>query len=98
MPMNEDEFVMIKGEPHYVIPHFYPDGNSCKCYKCRYFVEDEKTKRPMMRTGECHSAAHQTERGCTHRVKGWDKTADIHGCKWWFPIDKQPGEQEDLKQ
>ena len=96
--MNEDEIVMIKGEPHYVIPHLYPDGNSCKCYKCRYFAEDPKSRKhsPYSFDGECRSMAHQTERGYTHRKNGWDWTVSNCGCKWWFPIEKEPGEQEGM--
>jgi len=92
------EIVTYKGESHYTIPHLYPDGNSCKCYKCRYFVEDQRIKRRSRFgfDGECHSKAHQTEKGYTHRKIGWDMTMSYGGCKWWFPIEKQPGEQEEL--
>ena len=90
--MIDDKAIMIKGELHYYMPHRFPGGNSAACWRCRYFVQDEKTKDPRINTGECHSKAHQTERGYSHRNSGWDKTADIFGCKWWFPIEKQEGE------
>lgn len=89
-----DETCTVKGELHFVWPQRYRNGNQTMCYQCRYFVPDEKTKDPRMKTGKCHSKAHQTERGYSHRQNGWDKTADIFGCKWWFPIEKQEGENE----
>ena len=93
--MNDETFT-FKGELHYVWPHRFPNGNSAKCGDCRYFSEDLKSKSIWyhIQTGECHSNAHQTERGHTHRIKGWDKTNSINGCHWWFPIEKQEGENE----
>ena len=94
--MITDETFVTKGELHFVRPHFYRDGNSTRCGDCRYFVEDVKQRYPYHKTGECHSEAHQTERGYTHRTNGWDKTESIWGCHWWFPIDKVAEEQEEL--
>lgn len=92
----DDKTFIIKGEIHYVNPHKYENGNSTMCYRCRYFAEDVKQKYPYKKTGECRSMAHQTERGYTHRQKGWDRTEDNWSCHWWFPIGKQPGEQEQI--
>jgi hypothetical protein len=91
-----DEIATYKSELHYVVPHLYPGGNSAKCSDCRYFFEDLKNKKysPYSFWGECHSNAHQTERGYTHKKNGWDKTLSNGGCKWWFPIEKQEGENE----
>lgn len=92
--MSTDEIFKIKGEWHYVIPNMYPDGNSCRCDRCRYFAEDPKNKKynPFSYWGECRSKAHQTEKSGIHRKNGWDKTISNCGCHWWFPIEPQPGE------
>jgi len=95
--MITDEIFTKNGESHYYWPHLFDGGNSTKCGGCRYFAEDEKSKSPYFRTGECKSIAHQTDRGSIHRQNGWDRTASSStACRWWFPIAKQPGEQEEL--
>ena len=95
-PEDYDKIVMIKKEPHYVWPHSYVNGNSTRCEDCRYFVPDLKQRYPYHKTGECHSMAHQTERGYTHRTKGWDKTESIWRCHLWFPIGEQEGPEAEL--
>lgn len=95
-PHDYDKIVTIKKEPHYVWPHKFVDGNSTMCADCRYFVPDLKSKLPFTQTGHCHSMASNTERGYVHS-KNWDVTSSNNSsCKWWFPIEKQPGEQAEL--
>ena len=86
------EIFYKNGEPHFVWPHRYVGGNSTRCGWCRYFVEDRKSKDPRLKTGECRSKAAEADR--THIFTR--NTADIHCCRWWFPIEKQKGEQEAL--
>lgn len=87
----DDETFIIKGELHYVMPHLFKDGNSVRCHQCRYWVGDVKNKSlyASIRSGECHSKAHQTERGGVHRSKGWDRMNNIDSCHWWFPKSEE---------
>lgn len=91
-----DETCTVKGELHFVWPHSFEDGNTVKCFRCRYFVPDKKNRSiyPQLWTGKCHSNAHQTERGHTHCLSGYDRTISNNSCRWWFPIEKQEGENE----
>ena len=94
-PEDYDLVVTVKKEPHYRWPHSYVNGNSARCGDCRYFVADLKSKLSFTQTGRCHSVASHTERGNVHS-KIWDITSANSNCKWWFPIEAQPGEQAEL--
>lgn len=98
MTVDESETFVKCGEIHFVWPHSYNGGNHSRCDDCRYFVVIQKNKELIYYgfDGECHSKAHQTERGYSHRKKGWDKTRSNSYCHWWFPIGKVAGEQEEL--
>lgn len=85
-----DETFIIKGELHYVWPHPFVDGNSSRCGRCRYFREDLLQRQPLVKTGRCESKAHLTERGQVAPQYTFDGAT----CKWWFPIEKQEGENE----
>ena len=87
-----DETFMIKGELHYVWPHVFVNRNTVRCDQCRYWVQDVKNKSLHIGvwSGECHSKAHQTERGGVHNSKGWDRMNDIDSCRWWFPKSEEP--------
>ena len=87
-----DEIFITKGEAHFVRPHVFYGGNSVRCGMCRYFREDPKSKDPYVKTGDCLSKAHVAD----WEQVGSGRTEDIHFCRWWFPIEKQEGEQEDL--
>ena len=89
-----EEIFYTKGEPHFVRPHSYENGNGVKCYRCRYFHEDEKQreKHPYNYMGECHSKACEADRSHIFTRKcHWNDF-----CHWWFPIEPQAGEQEEL--
>ena len=89
-----DETVMIKGELHYVRPHLFWNGNSSRCDQCRYFAENEKQKEksPFTFSGECHSKASEADRTNIFTRK----TMCNYQCRWWFPIEKQEGENETI--
>jgi len=78
-----DEVIIVKGEPHYLWPHLFDGGNSSRCGKCRYFTPEEKSKDVRFQTGQCISEASKADR--THIFTR--KTADIHSCRWWFPVE-----------
>ena len=94
--IDKTETFIKKGEIHYVWPHHYYKGKSSKCGGCRYFVADEKNKSGWSHilSGECHSLASRTDRGYIHSRKKWDSTDSNSYCHWWFPIEKQEGENE----
>jgi hypothetical protein len=91
-----DETFIIKGETHYIWPHDIVDGYSVRCDDCRYFVEDEKNRSGFahIKTGKCHSEAFRTDRRYITVGKGWIKKLSNGFCRWWFPIEKQAGENE----
>lgn len=36
--MNDETIITVKGEPHYYMPHRFPDGNSAACWRCPGYV------------------------------------------------------------
>ena len=93
--MITDEIFTSHGEPHFVWPHRFVDGNSPRCDGCRYYAPKthwQGGEQVELRAGRCRSKARLSDRG---QVAPGATFRDSM-CRWWFPIGKIEGEQEEL--